>query len=161
MLEDGNGKGWIVTMNMDMMLHAVDLPPELQPLAKRVRDTIYSIVDAGVNLLFTSTWYQHDILPAEAKEGLYEETVIYGPLCMNIDVVDDAIMLPPLPRGTHLTLSPVGAYNVTQWMQFITLRPRVVMIDPEAHVHIIRESENLDKLLEQERVPQHLEKFDL
>ncbi|WP_078118441.1 DUF302 domain-containing protein [Thiosocius teredinicola] len=48
-LEDGNGKGWIVTMNMDMMLHAVDLPEDLQPLAQKVRDTIYSIVDAGVN----------------------------------------------------------------------------------------------------------------
>jgi len=48
-LEDNDGKGWIVTMNMDMMLHAVDLPPDLQPLAKQVRDTIYSIVDAGVN----------------------------------------------------------------------------------------------------------------
>lgn len=48
-LKDSKGDGWIVTMNMDMMLHAVDLTPELQPLAKRVRDTIYSIVDAGVN----------------------------------------------------------------------------------------------------------------
>ena len=48
-LEDANGKGWIVTMNMDMMLHAVDLPDELKPLAQKVRDTIYSIVDAGVN----------------------------------------------------------------------------------------------------------------
>ena len=48
-LEDSQGKGWIVTMNMDMMLHAVDLPAELQPLAKQVRDTIYDIVDAGVN----------------------------------------------------------------------------------------------------------------
>ena len=48
-LEDSNGKGWIVTMNMDMMLHAVDLPEDLQPLAQKVRDTIYSIVDAGVN----------------------------------------------------------------------------------------------------------------
>ena len=48
-LEDGDGKGWIVTMNMDMMLHAVDLPQELRPLATKVRDTIYSIVDAGVN----------------------------------------------------------------------------------------------------------------
>jgi uncharacterized protein (DUF302 family) len=48
-LEDSDGKGWIVTMNMDMMLHAVDLPENLQPLAKQVRDTIYSIVDAGVN----------------------------------------------------------------------------------------------------------------
>ena len=48
-VEDTEGKGWIITMNMDMMLHAVDLPEELQPLAQKVRDTIYSIVDAGVN----------------------------------------------------------------------------------------------------------------
>jgi len=48
-LEDSDGKGWIVTMNMDMMLHAVDLPEDLKPMAQKVRDTIYSIVDAGVN----------------------------------------------------------------------------------------------------------------
>ena len=48
-IEDSEGQGWLVTMNMDMMLHAVDLPEDLQPLAKQVRDTIYSIVDAGVN----------------------------------------------------------------------------------------------------------------
>lgn len=48
-VEDAEGQGWLVTMNMDMMLHAVDLPDDLKPLAKQVRDTIYSIVDAGVN----------------------------------------------------------------------------------------------------------------
>jgi len=48
-VEDAEGKGWLVAMNMDMMLHAVDLPEDLKPLAKQVRDTIYSIVDAGVN----------------------------------------------------------------------------------------------------------------
>jgi uncharacterized protein (DUF302 family) len=48
-IEDKNGKGWIVTTNMDMMLHAVDLPEHLQPLARKVRDSIYSIVQAGVN----------------------------------------------------------------------------------------------------------------
>jgi uncharacterized protein (DUF302 family) len=48
-IEDKNGKGWIVTMNMDMMLHAVDLPEHLQPMAQKVRDSIYSIVEAGVN----------------------------------------------------------------------------------------------------------------
>ena len=48
-VEDAQGKGWLVTMNMDMMLHAVDLPDDLKPLAEKVRDTIYSIVDAGVN----------------------------------------------------------------------------------------------------------------
>ena len=48
-IEDSEGKGWLVTMNMDMMLHAVDLPEDLQPMAQKVRDTIYSIVEAGVN----------------------------------------------------------------------------------------------------------------
>jgi uncharacterized protein (DUF302 family) len=48
-VEDAAGKGWIVTMNMDMLLYAVDLPEHLRPLAQKVRDTIYSIVDAGVN----------------------------------------------------------------------------------------------------------------
>lgn len=48
-VEDSDGQGWIVTMNMDMMLQAVDLPPDLQPLGQKVRDTIASIVDAGVN----------------------------------------------------------------------------------------------------------------
>ncbi len=46
-VEDENGDGWITTMNMDMMLHAVELTPELEPLATRVRDVIYEIVDAG------------------------------------------------------------------------------------------------------------------
>ena len=48
-LRDSSGQGWIVTMNMDMMVEGVELPKELQPLAIKVRDTIYSIVDAGVN----------------------------------------------------------------------------------------------------------------
>jgi uncharacterized protein (DUF302 family) len=48
-VEDDEGRGWITTMNMDMMLHAVDLPPDLQPLAMSVRDIIYQIVEAGVS----------------------------------------------------------------------------------------------------------------
>lgn len=48
-VEDDEGRGWITTMNMDMMLYAVDLTPELEPLARRVRDIIYEIVEAGVS----------------------------------------------------------------------------------------------------------------
>ncbi len=47
-VEDEKGAGWIITMNMDMMLHAVDLPPDIRQLAQTVRDNIYNIVDAGV-----------------------------------------------------------------------------------------------------------------
>lgn len=46
-VEDDEGQGWIVTTNMDMMLHATDLPEDLEATAREVRDTIYSIVEAG------------------------------------------------------------------------------------------------------------------
>ena len=48
-IEDSEAQCCLITMNMDMMLNTVELTPELQPLAEKVRDTINSIVDAGVN----------------------------------------------------------------------------------------------------------------
>jgi len=86
---------------------------------------------------------------------------LYGPLCMNIDVIREHISLPLLNKGDHVVIHNVGAYNMTQWMQFITLRPKIIMIDLEGKPHIIRESESLQTLLEVEFVPTHLEKFEL
>ena len=120
-----------------------------------------TIIDVGVNILFTSFWYDHKITPAQSFTQYTEDTVVYGPLCMNIDVIRDNVDLPLLNKGDHIVIQSVGAYNMTQWMQFITLRPRIVMIDLDGKVHIIREKENLDRLLEFEKVPKHLEKFDL
>jgi uncharacterized protein (DUF302 family) len=48
-VQDDQGDNWVVTMNMDMMLHAVTMPPEIKEKAVRVRDSIYSIVEAGLN----------------------------------------------------------------------------------------------------------------
>jgi len=120
-----------------------------------------TIIDVGVNILFTSFWYDHKITPAQSFTHYTEDTVVYGPLCMNIDVIRDNVNLPLLNKGDHVVIQSVGAYNMTQWMQFITLRPRIVMIDLDSKVHVIREKENLDRLLEFEKVPKHLEKFDL
>jgi diaminopimelate decarboxylase len=120
-----------------------------------------TIIDVGVNILFTSFWYDHKITPAQPFTQYTEDTVLYGPLCMNIDVIRDHINLPLLNKGDHFVIHHVGAYNMTQWMQFITLRPRIVMIDENKNVHVIRERETLDSLLEKESVPGHLEKFDL
>ena len=47
-IQDAAGQGWIVTMNIDQVLGGVNLPPSLQPLAKQVRDTMYSIIEAGI-----------------------------------------------------------------------------------------------------------------
>ena len=81
------------------------------------------VVDAGVSQLFTAFWYNHKVVPTRLLQGRPEETVIYGPLCMNIDVMRNNIMLPPLNMGDALVFSPVGAYNNTQWMQFIEYLP--------------------------------------
>jgi diaminopimelate decarboxylase len=120
-----------------------------------------TILDIGVNILFTAFWYDHKITPAQPFTHYTETTQLFGPLCMNIDVVRDNIDLPLLNKGDHLVVHQVGAYNMTQWMQFITLRPNVVMIDMDGKVHLIRENEKLENINSLERVPEYLKKFEL
>ncbi len=115
-----------------------------------------TIADVGVNLLFTSFWYEHEILPAQPVSSHTEETAIYGPLCMNIDVLREAINFPVMKKGDHFVIRRIGAYNMTQWMQFITYRPNVIMLDPNGESHIIRERENLETIQSLERIPDHL-----
>jgi diaminopimelate decarboxylase len=101
------------------------------------------ILDGGVNLLYTSSWYRFNTELSNQVEGMLEPSILNGPLCMNIDVVDESIMLPRLKRGQKMVFSPVGAYNVTQWMQFIRLRPAVIMLLENGQVRVIRRSETL------------------
>ncbi len=124
---------------------------------KRLPDATRSyVIDAGLNLLFTAFWYNFKIELEHELPGPYDSYVLYGPLCMNIDVVAENVMLPPLPRGTRLIISPVGAYNVTQWMQFIRSRPAVVLIGPSGEPELIREAEDLEDLVRRERLPDRL-----
>jgi diaminopimelate decarboxylase len=119
------------------------------------------VMDFGVNLLFTAFWYNHLISPAQECSVYTEDTVMYGPLCMNIDVIRESINLPPLNKGDQVVVQRVGAYNMTQWMQFITLRPKVVMIDTKGNSHIIRESETNEYVTSLDKIPTHLESLDL
>jgi diaminopimelate decarboxylase len=114
------------------------------------------VVDAGINTLFTSLWYKFNVEIDRETQGLNEPSVIYGPLCMNIDVMDEGTLLPPMERGTRLVFSPVGAYNTTQWLQFIRFRPPVVMIDQTGQVDVIREAEDLTDIERRERLPDRL-----
>ena len=119
------------------------------------------IIDAGVNLLYTSTWYNYKVETDRPVSGSYENCVVNGPLCMNIDVVLENAYLPPLTRGTRLILSPMAAYNVTQWMQFIRYRPAVLMIMEDGTLEIIRRAEKLEDVITPESVPEKLKKFEL
>lgn len=114
------------------------------------------VLDAGINILYTTTWYQPSIHPAaEAPEGV-QPTTVYGCLCMNIDVIREETPLPELKAGDAVVIHPVGAYNVTQSMQFIAYRPAVVMIAPDRQVQVIRRRETLADVEGPEVVPGRL-----
>lgn len=119
------------------------------------------IVDAGVNIMFTSFWYKHKIMPAQQTGSITEDTTIYGPLCMNIDCLHEDIVLPVLKKNDYVVLFYVGAYNMTQWMQFISLRPNIVMVTEEGAVELIRQSENLEYIMSLEHLPEKLKEFSL
>jgi diaminopimelate decarboxylase len=129
---------------------------------KRLSDGRRStILDIGVNILFTAFWYDHKITPAQTFTSYTEDTALYGPLCMNIDVVRESINMPLLNKGDQVVVHHVGAYNMTQWMQFITLRPKVLLIDEAGKLHVIRNNETLSTLTDLEAVPPHLVHFEL
>jgi diaminopimelate decarboxylase len=114
------------------------------------------IMDAGVNLLYTSTWYNFVVELDRHYDGINEPSMLNGPLCMNIDIIEENIQLPSLNRGSVLTLGPVGAYNNTQAMQFIRYRPATVMIDLKGEVHLLKAADNLDAVNYGEMLPDYL-----
>ena len=126
---------------------------------KRLADGRRStIIDIGVNMLFTSFWYEHEIYPTKQTSYQTEDTTIYGPLCMNIDVIRQAIQFPLLQKGDQVVIKRIGAYNMTQWMQFITFRPKIIIIDMLGKTHIIRENETGKVFDSLEKTPDYLNK---
>lgn len=47
LVEDDEGQGWLITLNMDSTMGDASLPQELQGLGMKVRNNIYSILSAG------------------------------------------------------------------------------------------------------------------
>lgn len=120
-----------------------------------------TIMDFGVNILFTSFWYNHKISPAQEFGHHTEDCILYGPLCMNIDVIRENVTLPPLSAKDQVVVHHVGAYNITQSMQFIALRPAVVMIDMDGKAHVIKNKESLSDVERNEVLPEYLKEFKL
>lgn len=49
LLEDSEGKAWLVTLDLGKIIPSANLPPELLEKAELVRDNIQSIMSAGAN----------------------------------------------------------------------------------------------------------------
>jgi diaminopimelate decarboxylase len=124
---------------------------------KRLSDSRRALVlDFGVNILFTAFWYDHVLHPVQEVSGFLDDATIFGPLCMNIDVLREQTQMPLFRKGDQVVVSKVGAYNMTQWMQFITYRPNVVLISMDNRTHVIRKAETLETILNQESIPDYL-----
>ncbi|MCA9002111.1 MAG: hypothetical protein KDB61_09320, partial [Planctomycetes bacterium] len=80
---------------------------------------------------------------------------IVGPLCMQIDVVRKQVNLPALRAGDRLVIQDVGAYNFSQSMQFIYMRPNYVMVHASG-VDVVRAEESDAYVRQLERLPEHL-----
>lgn len=115
------------------------------------------LIDAGVNLLPTAYFYDHRLSSVRDApgHGKLEPATVYGPLCMQIDVVRENVMLPKLAAGDPLVISNVGAYCQTQSMQFIQTRPATVMIGP-AGPELIQRRETFEDVFIRDQLPDRL-----
>ena len=121
---------------------------------KRLPDGKRAVVlDAGMNILSSVQWYRYNIRTAQNAGTTMEETIVYGGLCMNIDVINQSVSLPPIRRGEFLVIPYIGAYNLSQSMQFIYPRPQVIAID-EGEIHLIREAETVTHLQKLDCLPE-------
>ena len=118
-----------------------------------------AIIDAGVNVIPTAYWYDHDVVPVTNATAPLADVKLMGPLCMQIDVVRPRVVIPAPKAGDVLLVRRVGAYNFSQSMQFIYPRPNHVLV-LDGEVHVIRARETVEAALALESVPDGLQIAD-
>jgi len=94
------------------------------------------VADAGINILPTSLFRYQDIECITESEGEPRDTIVYGPLCLQTDIIG-RVKLPELRAGDKLLVKNVGSYNIPQSSAFIFEQPAVIMID-EGDAKILR-----------------------
>jgi len=101
-------------------------------------------VDAGINVLPTSFWSMQDVNPLKRNGNDLKDTIIYGPLCLQTDILANKPM-PEFKPGDRLVIENIGAYNIPQSSSFIYPRPQIVMIDKNS-VKLIRREETIEDI---------------
>lgn len=111
---------------------------------KELRGGVRAVAaDAGINLLPTSFWRFQDIECADEREGYLRETIVYGPLCLQTDIIGKCMLPADLKADDRLIVKNVGAYNIPQSSTFIFPRPSIVMIE-EGKARVVRKGETID-----------------
>ena len=113
------------------------------------------VVDGGVNLIPSAYYFRHEVVALREGDGPAESVDLYGPLCMQIDVIRRDVMLPPMQRGGILLVKNAGAYTISNSMQFIYPRPATVLVS-EGKLHCLRRAEATQDLVRLDEIPPHL-----
>ncbi len=108
------------------------------------------IIDAGINILPTSLWRWQEIEPVSKPEGGLKETTVYGPLCLQTDIIAKT-ELTELKSGDRLVIKNVGAYNISQSSSFIFPRPPVLMVE-NRESRVLRRAEAVEDVFSIEKV---------
>lgn len=108
------------------------------------------IIDAGINHLPTSLWRWQEIEPVSEPQGDLRETTVYGPLCLQTDIIAKA-KLPKLNSGDKLVIKNVGAYNISQSSSFIFPRPSVLIVE-NGEARVLRRAEVVENIFLFEKI---------
>jgi hypothetical protein len=93
------------------------------------------VVDSGINILPTSFWKFQDIECVDDRGGDLRDATVYGPLCLQTDIIGKC-MLPELKPATTVVKN-VRAYNIPSRAPLIFPRPPIVIIE-EGKPRIVR-----------------------
>ncbi len=89
-------------------------------------------LDDGVYGLYSGKHYEHAVYPIEAlnRKGPMQISVLSGPTCDSIDVIDDSIELPDLQIGDCVVGRVMGAYTWATACEFNFFpKPTVVSVN--------------------------------
>lgn len=111
------------------------------------------VLDAGINALPTAQRHRHPVRALTERGGAPRPTTLYGPLCMQKDLLAADAPLPPLARGDLVLVEGAGAYDLPRAMAFSGPPPGAVLWRGGPDAVWARRPETLDEVLAREIAP--------
>ena len=113
-------------------------------VARRGRGAV--VVDAGITQAPCVLWKRAPVRVPKPRPGVERPTALFGPLCLQHDVLAREVLLPPLRVGDLVWVGQTGAYGMAQASPFIHLRPGAVMVE-DGRATLLRQRETDDEAL--------------
>lgn len=111
---------------------------------RRGRDAV--VVDAGITQVPCVQWKRSPVHPVAPRGGTERPTSLFGPLCLQHDVLARDVSLPTLRVGDLVWIGQTGAYAMAQASPFIHLRPGAILVE-DGRATMLRARETDDEAL--------------